>query len=57
MDCSQKVFDVNGNFPYLVITQSIRSCGYATVYHEFVISEVRQLTLKLLPVSTDAPRK
>ena len=24
MDCSPKVFDGNGNFPYLVITQSIR---------------------------------
>ncbi len=24
MDCSQKVFDGNSNFPYLVITQSIQ---------------------------------
>ncbi|MBN4005504.1 hypothetical protein [Nostoc sp. LPT] len=55
MDCNKKVFDGNGNFLYLVITQSIRGCDYATVYHELVISEERQLTLKILPVNTDAP--
>lgn len=57
MDCSKRFFDEIGDFPYLVITQSIWGCSYATVYHEFVISEERQLTLKILPVNTDAPRK
>ncbi|MEH2082130.1 MAG: hypothetical protein V7K89_19795 [Nostoc sp.] len=57
MDYNKKVFDGNNNFPYLVITQSLRGCDYATVYHEFVISEERQLTLKILPVNTDAPGK
>lgn len=57
MDCSKRFFDEIGDFSYLVITQSIWGCSYATVYHEFVISEERQLTLKILPVNTDAPRK